>query len=428
MSAAPKIAPLEVLDDILRLATQRGASDVHLKAGIIPVVRKHGNLRALSSSYAPFTQGDLEDIALALMNEQQREQFEKTMDIDLSYGLPGIGRFRINLFKQRGTFRIVIRNIPDKVLSISELNLPPVVEKLADTERGLILVTGTTGSGKSSTLAGIINHINQNKSKHILMIEDPTEFLIRDKKSIITQRELGTDTISFANSLRAALRQDPDIILIGEMRDKETIEIALQAAETGHLVLSTLHTLDAQETINRILAAFEPHHQAQIRLQMATVLRAVLSQRLCRLKEGKGYIPALEVLINNARVAECIAEPSRTAELRTIMEEGRSAWSMSTFDQSLMDLVHADMITYEEALKNSTSPENFAIRYSGVSHGEGEDWDKNATLRARLEEQWQGLTEMEVETSVKTKTSFANELRREKVLKGIKGLKKRKPK
>lgn len=424
MSAAHKLAPLQQLDEILRLATQRGASDVHLKAGIIPVIRKHGNLRALSSSYTPLNQHEIEDMAFCLMDEAQKEHFKKTKDIDLSYGLPGIGRFRVNVLMQRSTVRIVIRNIPDKISSLEELNLPPVIERLADTERGLILVTGATGSGKSSTLAAMIDHINRNKSKHILMIEDPTEFLIKDRKCIITQRELGTDTISFASSLRAALRQDPDIILIGEMRDRETIEIALQAAETGHLVLSTLHTLDAQETINRILASFEPHHQIQIRLQLATVLRSVIGQRLCKIKDAAGYVPALEILINNARVSECIADPQRTAELRSIMEESRSAWQMSTFDQSLMELVQEEKISYEEALRNSTSPENFAIRYNGVSHGEGEAWSNNATLRARLEEQWQGLTEMEIETSIKTRVSKKDDKRQKKVSKGIFGIKK----
>lgn len=404
MTAAPKIAPNMQLDELLRLATNKGASDLHLKAGIIPVIRKHGNLRPLSANHGPLSGEEIESMALSLMDEKQRHFFEERKDIDLSYGLSGVGRFRINVFVQRSTVRMVIRNIPDKVKNLQELNLPPVIEKLADTERGLILVTGATGSGKSSTLAAMIDHINRNKSKHILMIEDPTEFLIRDRKSIITQRELGTDTIGFASSLRAALRQDPDVILIGEMRDRETIEIALLAAETGHLVLSTLHTLDAQETINRILAAFEPHHQMQIRLQLATVLRAVVGQRLCRRQDGQGYMPAMEVLVNNVRVSECIADPQRTIELRTIMEESRTSWEMSTFDQSLMDLVHNEVISYEEALKNSTSPENFAIRYSGVSHGEEQAWSNNANLRSRLEEQWQGLSEMEVETHVKTRS------------------------
>jgi twitching motility protein PilT len=309
---------------------------------------------------------------------------------------------------------MVIRNIPDKVLSIEDLKLPNVIKDLAEQPRGLILVTGATGSGKSSTMAAMIDHINRNKSKHILMIEDPTEFLIKDRKSIITQRELGSDTMSFASSLRAALRQDPDVILIGEMRDRETIEIALLAAETGHLVLSTLHTLDAQETINRILVAFEPHQQLQIRLQLSSVLRSVISQRLCVRADGGGYVPALEILINNARVAECISDDQRTAELRAIMEESRTAWGMTTFDQSLMDLVNSDVITYEEALKTSTSPENFAIRYSGVSHGEDDAWAKNSSLKDRLEEQWQNLSVMEMETAVRKNSSIIKQKAKKK--------------
>lgn len=389
------------LDEILKLASQKGASDVHLKAGIIPVIRKHGSLRPLSSSYKALSGEDIENMAFSLMDDRQRNHFAEHKDIDLSYGLAGVGRYRINVLKQRGTVRMVIRNIPDMVMNLEELKLPGVITDLANQERGLILVTGATGSGKSSTMAAMIDHINRNKSKHILMIEDPTEFLIKDRKSIITQRELGTDTLSFASSLRAALRQDPDVILIGEMRDKETIEIALLAAETGHLVLSTLHTLDAQETINRILVAFEPHQQLQIRLQLSAVLKSVISQRLCVRADGGGYVPALEVLINNARVAECIADDTRTAELRTIMEESRQAWGMTTFDQSLMDLVNSDAITYEEALKTSTSPENFAIRYSGVSQSGDQGWSKNTSVKGRLEEQWQNLSVMEMETAIK---------------------------
>jgi twitching motility protein PilT len=388
------------LDDILKLATQKGASDVHLKAGIVPVIRKHGQLRSLSSNYPPLTGDDIEAMAYSLMDDKQRQHFETHKDIDLSYGLSGFGRYRINVLKQRGTVRMVIRNIPDKVMNFEELSLPPVIEKIANIERGLVLVTGATGSGKSSTMAAMIDHINRNKSKHILMIEDPTEFLIRDRKSIITQRELGTDTISFAASLRSALRQDPDVILIGEMRDKETIEVALLAAETGHLVLSTLHTIDAQETLNRILSNFEPHQQHQVRLQLASVLRAVVSQRLCQKKDGQGYLPALEVLINNSRIADCIADPQRSNELRTIMEESRTVWDMATFDQSLFEMVNEGQISYEEALKNSTHPENFAIRYSGVSQNDGEAWAVNTAHKARLEEQWHAISVMDVDMPV----------------------------
>ncbi|MCB0350378.1 MAG: type IV pilus twitching motility protein PilT [Bdellovibrionales bacterium] len=403
------------LDEILRIAMRKGASDVHLKAGIIPVIRKHGSLRPLSSSIPALTSKDLETMAFAIMDERQRKIFEAQRDLDLSYGLAGVGRFRLNILMQRGTIRMVIRNIPDTVTNIDDLHLPPIIKKIAERERGLVLVTGATGSGKTSTLAGMIDHINRTQSKHILMIEDPTEFLIRDRKCIITQRELGTDTISFAASLRAALRQDPDVILIGEMRDRETIEIALLAAETGHLVLSTLHTLDAQETINRILSTFEPHQQLQIRLQLASVLTAVISQRLCTTKSGDGYVPALEVMLNNSRMADIIVDPNRTSEMRKAIEESQSAWGMCTFDQSLMELIAQDAITYEEALKASTSPENFAIRYSGVSHMDGKKWGEGTKFARRIDEAWQDLTEMDVETTAGSKPNEKKAVGAEKI-------------
>lgn len=393
------------LDEILRFAMQKGASDVHLKVGITPIIRKHGALRPLSSSIPPLTSSELEEMAFSLMDERQRQTFETQKDIDMSYGLAGVGRFRLNILMQRGTVRMVIRNIPDTITNIDGLNLPPIIKKIAERERGLVLVTGATGSGKTSTLAAMIDHINRTQSKHILMIEDPTEFLIKDRKCIITQRELGADTISFAASLRSALRQDPDVILIGEMRDRETIEIALLAAETGHLVLSTLHTLDAAETINRILSAFEPHQQTQVRLQLASVLAAVVSQRLCTTKDNNGYVPALEIMINNSRMAGIIVDPERTAELRRAIEESQAAWEMCTFDQSLMELLARDAITYEEALKASTSPENFAIRYKGVSHLDGKKWGEGTKFARRIDQAWQDLTEMDVEITSSGKNS-----------------------
>jgi twitching motility protein PilT len=385
------------LNEILKLAVERGASDVHLKAGIIPVIRKQGELRPLSSEAPALTGKELEDMAFAIMDARQKQIFTENMDVDISYGLTGVGRFRINVLKQRGTIRMVIRNIPDKVRSIDELLLPDVIKKIASQERGLVLVTGATGSGKSSTLAAIIDHINRNRSRHILMIEDPTEYLIKDRKSIITQRELGSDTLSFAQSLRAALRQDPDVILIGEMRDKETIEIALMAAETGHLVFSTLHTLDAQESINRILAAFEPHQQQQIRLQMASTLKAIVSQRLCMKADGTAMVPAMEVLINNSRIADMIADSSRTSGIRQAMEESQNVWGMCTFDQYLMAMIEQKLITYEEALKCSTNPENFAIRFSGVQQMDGKKWNEGTYFGRRLEQEWQEIAEMDVE-------------------------------
>ncbi len=391
------------LDEILRLAIQKGASDVHLKAGIIPVIRKHGTLRPLSSSLTAISGKELETMAFGVMDARQKLIFDEKKDIDVSYGLSGVGRFRMNILMQRGTVRMVIRNIPDVVKSIEELNLPPIIKKIAERERGLVLVTGATGSGKSSTLAAMIDHINRTQSKHILMIEDPTEFLVKDRKCIITQRELGSDTISFAQSLRAALRQDPDVILIGEMRDRETIEIALLAAETGHLVFSTLHTLDTQETINRILAAFEPHQQTQVRMQLAAVLGAVIGQRLCTTLDKSGYAPALEIMINNGRMAELIMDQNRSSEIRNAIEESQAAWGMCSFDQSLMDLLANGKITYEEALKTSTAPENFAIRYNGISQMDGKKWGDHTNFGKRIENAWQNLTAMDVEMTRGTK-------------------------
>ena len=285
---------------------------------------------------------------------------------------------------------MVIRNIPFNVPNLDELGLPPIVKKITEIERGLILVTGITGSGKSSTLAAMIDQINQTQNAHILTIEDPIEFLIRDRKSIVSQRELGLDTSTFTSALRAAMRQDPDVILIGEMRDKETIEIALTAAETGHLVLSTLHTLDARETINRILGVFEPHQQDQIRRQLASCLKAVISQRLARRKDKSGFVPAVEILLSNQRVKEAIEDPAKTKDLETIIDESRDSAKMQTFDQSIMDLLTNDLIDYDEALRLSTNPEDFQLKYSGVASG-GEQFGGDSPMRARNQAGWEEM-------------------------------------
>jgi twitching motility protein PilT len=362
------------LEEILRAALAKGASDVHLKVGVMPVIRRHGILRPLAANAPVLSAEIVEQIAYGLMDAKQKEHFDTYREVDLGFGITGLGRFRINVFRQRGTIRMVIRNVPFEVPTIEQLNLPAAVRKIVTFERGLVLVTGVTGSGKSSSLAAIIDEINRTSNKHIITIEDPIEYLIRDRKSIISQRELGVDSTNYARALRAALRQDPDVILIGEMRDRETIETALLAAETGHLVLSTLHTLDATETINRVIAAFEPHQQAQIRLQLAAVLKAVLSQRLARKKDNTGFTPAVEVMINNPRVREMIEAPDRTREIIRAIEEGQVAWGMQSFDQSLMELISKNLIDEQEALALSTSPEDLRVRLNGITAMDGKKW------------------------------------------------------
>jgi twitching motility protein PilT len=314
-------------------------------------------------------------MAFGIMNEFQKEKFKASNEVDLAYGVPGLGRFRVNIFQQRGTIGAVLRVIPFKVMTIKDLLLPPILEKIVGEERGLILVTGTTGSGKSTTLAAMIDHINANETNHIMTVEDPIEFLIRDKRSIINQREVGVDTMSFSQALKSALRQDPDVILVGEMRDYETIETALHAAETGHLVMSTLHTLDATETINRIVSAFPPHQQKQVRLQLAAVLKAVVSQRLIPRADGKGRVAAVEVLRVTSRVRELIEDKDRTKEIHDAIAQGFDSYGMQTFDQSLMGLVRNGLVSYEEAHRQATNPDDFALRFSGISGTADSKWD-----------------------------------------------------
>jgi twitching motility protein PilT len=278
----------------------------------------------------------------------------------------GLGRFRVNVFQQRGNVGMVLRVIPTKIRTIEELNLPRVVEKICEEQRGLVLVTGTTGSGKSTSLAAMIDRINSQRTDHIITIEDPIEFLHRDKRGFINQREVEVDTASFSTALRAALRQDPDVILVGEMRDLETISTALLAAETGHLVFSTLHTLDATETIQRIIAVFPPPEQKQIRLQMAATLKAVLSQRLVRCADDQGRVPAVEVMIATAYIRDCIINPDKTRLIHDAIAAGTSQYGMQTFDQSLYDLFTRQLITYEEAMIRASNPDEFKLRVQGI--------------------------------------------------------------
>jgi len=361
------------LKKILTLAIQRGASDVHLKVGLPPILRIHGRLVPVTGEKRLMPE-DTREIAFSIMGERQKEKFRVANEVDLAYGISGLGRFRVNIFSQRDSIGLVLRTISVNPPTIAELNLPPILEKIAMEPRGLVLVTGTTGSGKSTTLAAMVNHINNNRNCHIITIEDPIEFLHRDKKAIINQREVGQDTQSFASALRVALRQDPDVILVGEMRDLETIETAILAAETGHLVMSTLHTLDAQETVNRIIAVFPFQQQRQIRLQLAALLKGVISQRLLSRADGQGRIPAVEVMISTARIRECIADESKTREIHEAIAQGYSTYGMQTFDQSIMDLFRRGLITYEEALRNASNPDDFALKVSGISATSDSRW------------------------------------------------------
>jgi len=353
------------ITELLKTAVSMGASDVHIKVGSPPVIRINGALSPLQG--APrLTHEDAIKIAFSVMTPAQREIFKKKNDIDFAYGVSGLGRFRCNAFVQRGTVGVVFRAIPMKIPTIEELNLPQSIKKLALEERGLILVTGTTGSGKSTTLAALIDLINSTKTVNIVTIEDPVEYLHRDKKGIVNQREVGTDTESFSKALRAALRQDPDVILVGEMRDFETIQTAMSAAETGHLVLSTLHTLDATETVNRVISVFPPYQHKQVRMQLSAILKGIISQRLVPRADGKGRVPAVELLFATAMIRDCISEPEKTKLIPDAIAQGKVHYGMQTFDQSLYDLYSAGLITLEEALRWATNPDDFKLKIKGV--------------------------------------------------------------
>jgi twitching motility protein PilT len=362
------------LNDILSVALKARASDIHIKPGLPPIYRIDGALRPLPKADRMDAE-TVRNMALSIMSEQRRQQFEKQPELDMAYGVPGLGRFRVNIFSQRGSMSMVFRVIPFGVPTVAELNLPPVIQKIAMESRGLVLVTGATGSGKSTTLASIIDYINTQRTLHIITVEDPIEFLHRDKKSIINQREIGSDTENFPTALKYALRQDPDVILVGEMRDLETVETALHAAETGHLVLATLHTIDAPESINRIISVFPPHQHRQIRAQLSGVLRAVVSQRLVPRADGKGRVPAVEVMISTARTRDLIDDREKTKQLRDAIQQGYVSYGMQTFDQSLMNLLKRGLITFEEALRQSSNPDDFKLKASGISSTSDLSWD-----------------------------------------------------
>ncbi len=354
------------VNDLLKIAVESGASDLHLKVGSYPMMRVRGVLKPASEE-KKLDHEDVVAMGAAVMSTTQRQKFKESQEVDLAYSVPGLGRFRCNIFQQRGTVGLVLRVIPMQIRTIDELGLPQVLKKIAEEERGLVLVTGTTGSGKSTTLAAMIDYINQTRSAHVMTVEDPIEFLHRDNKSMVNQREVSVDTRSFAQALRSALRQDPDVILVGEMRDFETIETGLLAAETGHLVFSTLHTLDATETINRIISVFPPHQQKQIRLQLASVLKAVVSQRLMPRADGNGRAPAVEVLISTPFIRDCIVDKEKTHMIHGSIAAGTSQYGMQTFDQSIFSLFEQQLVSYEEALRWASNVDEFKLRVQGIS-------------------------------------------------------------
>jgi twitching motility protein PilT len=355
------------IDTLLRTACENKASDLHLKVGNYPYLRVDGELRPLTQ-YTRISSEDMLNMAFSMMTNRQKQKFKENAELDMAYGVAGLGRFRVNVFQQRGNVGMVLRVIPTKIRTLEELILPRVIDKVCQEARGLVLVTGTTGSGKSTTLAAMVDRINSTRTDHVITIEDPIEFLHRDKKGFVNQREVEVDTPSFGSALRAALRQDPDVILVGEMRDLETIQTALLAAETGHMVFSTLHTMDATETIQRIIAVFPPPEQKQIRMQLASTLKAIISQRLVRKADGIGRAPAVEVLIATEYIKDCIINPEKTRLIHDAISAGVSQYGMQTFDQSLYDLYSQGLITLEEALGNSTNPDEFKLRIAGISN------------------------------------------------------------
>jgi twitching motility protein PilT len=362
------------LNEILTEAVRNEASDVLLKVGVAPAFRVRADFLPLEGA-APLDGETLQRIVDGVLDERRRRKLTDELQVDLAYSHPDIGRFRVNVFRQRGFLSLVIRVIPNTIRNVAQLNLPPSVERLASERRGLILVTGTTGSGKSTTLAALIDYINRTRQSHIITIEDPIEYEHADRLSFVNQREVGYDAVDFPSALKSALRQNPDVILVGEMRDLETIETAILAAETGHLVMSTLHTLDAQETITRAISVFPEHQRDQARLILASVIRGIVSQRLIPRADGLGMVPAVEVLIASARVKEYIADKQKTRDLHDVIAQGHTSYGMQTFDQSLMALFRSGLITYNEALVHCSNPSDFELKVRGIASTSDARWD-----------------------------------------------------
>ncbi len=355
------------VNDLLKSAVESGASDLHIKVGSYPMMRVRGSLVPVNEDKRLAHEDVIAMSAAVLESKSHVEKFKDAQEVDLAYSVPGLGRFRVNVFQQRGTIGLVLRVIPTQIKTVDELGLPAILKTLAAEERGLILVTGTTGSGKSTTLAAMIDYINKTRKAHVMTVEDPIEFLHRDQLSIVNQREVSVDTRSFAFALRSALRQDPDVILVGEMRDFETIETGLLAAETGHLVFSTLHTNDATETINRIIAVFPPHQQKQVRIQLASVLKGVISQRLMPTADGLSRVPAVEVMVSTAFIRDCIVDKEKTYLIHGAIAAGTSQYGMQTFDQSIFGLFSQGLVSYEEALRWATNVDEFKLKVQGIS-------------------------------------------------------------
>lgn len=372
-TAAPTAEPAGLdFKTVLQQLVQLSASDLHLKVGRPPTVRLNGDLHPLD--FAPLRPEDLKGLAEQLLNQKQVKQYTEEKECDFAIGVPGIGRFRVNLYQQRGSLCFAMRAIPYQARTMEELALPKVLEEVALKPRGLILVTGVTGSGKSTALAAMIQHINQHHKANVITIEDPIEFLHRDINCHINQREVGTDTATFAQALRRVLRQDPDVILIGEIRDLETLDAALKAADTGHLVFSTLHTTDATQTIQRVLSFYPPHQQAEVRFSLANALQAVVSLRLVPRADKPGRVPACEVLINTAAVRDQIRDMEASLNIPDLIKEGAVQYGMQSFDQSLMQWYQQGVISYESALFYATSPAEFALRVQGVAGTSDQSW------------------------------------------------------
>lgn len=358
---------------VLQQMVQTNASDLHLKVGRPPTFRINGQMT--STDLPPLKQEDLRSLAEQIMAPKNIKEFSEQKESDFALAVPGVGRFRVNAYQQRGTIAYAFRTVPFQAKTVAELNLPPACEKIALFPRGLVLVTGITGSGKSTALASLLHYINQNRHVNIITIEDPIEFLHRDIKSSINQREVGTDTASFGQALRRVLRQDPDVILVGEIRDVDTLDTALKAAETGHLVFSTLHTTDATQTINRILSFYPPHQQTEVRYMLSTALRAIISLRLVPRSDKKGRVPAAEILINTEAVRDQIRDMTKALNIPLLIREGAVPYGMQSFDQSLMNWYEKGVISYDDAVFAATNPAEFALRVQGVAGTSDTSWD-----------------------------------------------------